>query len=563
MNRLRLSFLAALSAASAFAQAKAPNFLFIAIDDLKPILGHLSEEPNNFLSEIYPDPAKRAAIRQVISPNLDRLAAQGVGFRHAYCPAPLCNPSRTATMTGIATHHSGVTANAEQFRQSAKPFLRDAVTLPQNLRQQGYYTAGTGKIFHTGSVQTDTDGKIVKDWPDQAHSWDIWVNGAGDGADRGRNTASPWSLPDDLFRFGVTTTATKSMDDYVKADLIARVLEQGRATVTDTKMKQEKTIALPSDRPWFLACGIFRPHLPFIVPQEFLDLFKADDIAITRAYYQANVADTRDLAPGGLKFTEQPRDDGEPGKGRFSDMLRQGKAREKDGDLKAWREMIRHYLAAVAFADRCVGRLLEALDRSPHQANTVVVLWSDHGWDLGVKFRAGKVALWESTTNCVMIIRDPQTPAAVRGTPSYARVGLQDLYPTIAARAGAKKPAYVAGRDLTPLLQNPSLPWNEVPITTQGARNHALRDANFRYIRYADDPANAELYDQQADPREHTNRIADPALMSVREAMNGQLDQRIQAGPFPYDLGKVGGPSADHEDAPARQRPANRKNNKG
>ena len=169
-------------------------------------------------------------------------------------------------------------------------------------------------------------------------------------------------------------------------------------------------------------------------------------------------------------------------------MLRQGKAREKDGDLKAWREMIRHYLAAVAFADRCVGRLLEALDRSPYQTDTVAVLWSDHGWDLGVKLRAGKVALWESTTNCVLIIREPQTATAVRGQPSYARVGLQDLYPTIAARAGAKKPAYVAGRDLAPLLQNPSLPWDEVPITTQGARTHALRDANFRYIRYADDP---------------------------------------------------------------------------
>ena len=562
MNCLRPVLFATLSAASAFAQARAPNFLFIAIDDLKPILGHLSEEPNSFLSEIYPDPAKRATIRKVISPHMDRLAAQGVGFRHAYCPAPLCNPSRTATMTGIATHHSGVTANAEQFRQSPKPFLREAITLPQNLRRQGYYTAGTGKIFHTGSVQLDAEGKIVKDWPDQAHSWDVWVNGAGDGADRGRNTISPWSLPGDLFRFGVTTTATKSMDDYVKVDLIARVLEQGRVTVNDTKMKQEKTISLPADRPWFLACGIFRPHLPFIVPQEFLDLFNADDIAITRAYYNANVADTRDLSPGGLKFTEQPRDDGEPGKGRFSDMLRQGKAREKDGDLKAWREMILHYLAAVAFADRCVGRLLEALDRSAYQANTVVVLWSDHGWDLGVKFRAGKVALWESTTNCVLIIRDPQTPAALRGTPSYARVGLQDLYPTLTARAGLAKPTYVAGRDLSPLLQNPSPPWDEVPITTQGARNHALRDANFRYIRYADDPANAELYDQQADPREYTNRIADPALKSVRSALNNQLDQRIQAGPFPYDLGKAGGAAAEDEDAPARQRPANRKNKK-
>lgn len=559
MPKRLLPFFLLLSA-SGFAAEPRPNFLFIAIDDLKPILGHLSEEPNNFLSEIYPDPAKRAKIRKLISPNMDRLQREGIGFRHAYCPAPLCNPSRTATLTGIATHHNGIYANQEQFRQSAKPFVREAITIPQNLRAQGYYTAGTGKIFHTGSVQTDADGKILKDWPDTAHSWDVWVNGANDGADRGRTTLSPWSLDDNLFRYGVTTTATTSMDDYQKANLIARVLERGSVTVNDTKVRQEKTIALPSDRPFFLACGIFRPHLPFIVPQEFLDLFKADDIKIDRAFYNHVVEDTRDLAPGGLKFIERPLDDGEPGKGRFSDLLRQGKARQPDGDLAAWREMVRHYLAAVAFADRCVGRLLDALDRSKYRDNTVVVLWSDHGWDLGIKMRAGKVALWESTTNCVLIIRDPRTPAAQRGTPSYARVSLQDLYPTIAARASATKPDYVAGRDLTALVLNPKLAWDEVPITTQGARNHALRGESFRYIRYADETANAELYDERADPREFTNRIGDPLLQSVRTAMEAQLALRIQAGPFPYDLGKAGGYSADDEDSPTRQRPANRKN---
>lgn len=515
-----------------------PNFLFIAIDDLKPLLGHLSEEPNSFLSELYPDPAKRAEIRKILSPNLDRLAASGIEFRHAYCPAPLCNPSRTATLTGIETRQSAIYGNTAEFRKSPKDYVRNAVTIPQNLRAQGYYTAGTGKILHTGSVQTDQEGKIVKDWPDTAHSWDVWINGAGDGADRGRTTLSPWSLTDDLFRFGATTTATARMDDYLKADLIARVLTTGRVTVEDTKVRQTKTIALPADKPWFLACGIFRPHLPFIVPQEFIAKFNPDDMQITRAYYDATVADTRDLAPGGLKFTERPLDDGEPGKGRFSDMLRQGKKRHApDGDLQAWREMIRHYLASVAFADQCIGRLLDALDRSPYRDNTVVVLWSDHGWDLGTKFRAGKVALWESTTNCVLMIRDPRTPAALRGQPSYARTSLQDIYPTIMARAGVRTPAYVAGRDLNPLVLNPEAPWDETPVTTQGARNHAIRTADYRYIRYADDPQNAELYVQAADPREHTNRIADPALAKTRALLEAQLNEKIKAGPFPYDTG--------------------------
>jgi len=539
---------------------KQPNFLFIAIDDLKPLLGHLGEEPNSFLSEIYPDPAKRAEIREILSPNLDRLAAQGVEFRRNYCPAPLCNPSRTALLTGIETRQNAIYGNKEQFRHSSLAFVREAITLPQDLRAQGYYTAGTGKILHTGSIQTDKEGRIINDWPDTAHSWDVWINGAGDGADRGKTTLSPWSLDDNLFRFGVTTTAPDHMDDYVKADLIARVLEKGAVTTEDTKVKEEKTIALPADRPWFLACGIFRPHLPFIVPQEFIDKFNPDDIQVTRAYYQATVDDTRDLAPGGLKFTEHPRDDGEPGKGRFSDMLRQGKGLDpQDGDLKAWREMIRHYLAAISFADRCVGRLLDALDRSRYRDNTVVVLWSDHGWDLGTKFRAGKVALWESTTNCVLMIRDPRTPERFRGQPTFARTSLQDLYRTIAGRAGVKVPDYVAGRDINPLVLNPAAPWDELPITTQGARNHALRSDAYRYIRYADDPANAELYVEGADPREHTNRIADPALKSVREQFDALLDARIKTGPFPYDLGS--GKSDDSDDDAATVRPARSRRN--
>lgn len=532
-----------------------PNFLFIAIDDLKPLLGHLSEEPNSFLSEIYPDPAKRSEIRKILSPNLDRLAGQSVEFRHNYCPAPFCNPSRTATLTGIETRQNAIYDNNLQFRQSPLDFVRNAITLPQNLRAQGYYTAGTGKIFHTGSIVTNPNGQILKDWPDTAYSWDVWMN-AGDGTDHGRITLSPWSLHDPLFRFGSTSTPTLSMDDYRKADLIGRVLETGSATLEDKKVKQEKTIALPHDRPWFLACGIYRPHLPFIVPQEFIDQFNPDDIQITRAYYQATVDDTRDLPPGGLNFTERPRDDGEPGKGRFSDMLRQGrKIDPTDGDLKAWREMIRHYLAAVAFADQCVGRLLDALDRSRYRENTVVVLWSDHGWDLGTKFRAAKLALWESTTYCLLIIRDPRTPAALRGVPSYARTTLQDLYRTICDRAEVKVPAYVAGRDINPLVLNPRLEWDEVPITTQGARNHALRSGEYRYIRYADDPTNAELYAEATDPREHTNRINDPALKEVRSSFDGQLNRRIKSGPFPYDEGK--GSADDNDEDTGADQPGN------
>jgi arylsulfatase A-like enzyme len=473
----------------------------------------------------------------VLSPNMDRLASEGVGFRRAYCPAPLCNPSRTTLLTGIVTRQNGTYTNAGHFRNSPKSFVREAVTLPQRLREAGYYTAGTGKIFHFSNAQRGPRDATMTDWPDIAHSWDQWINGEGDGMDHGSITLSPWSIVDPLFEFGSTTTATGSMDDYQKADLIGRVLETGEVSVMDGGAS--KTIKVGTKAPFFLACGIFRPHLPFIVPPEFVARFRLEDIQITREYYRETVADTKDLPAAGFDYTERPRDDGEPGVGRFSDMLRQGRKRDATtGDLTAWRDMIRHYLAAVAFADHCVGRLLAALDHSPYRDNTIVVLWSDHGWDLGTKFRAGKVALWESTTNCVLIIRDPRTPVASRGTPCYAYVSLQDLYPTLCARLGVSPPAYVAGRDISPLLRSPNEKWPAFALTTQGARSHAIRNAGYRYIRYEDDAQSAELYDERADPREHNNVFANPALAETRRQLNETLEAELKKGPFPYDGAK-------------------------
>ncbi len=520
--------------------ATKPNVLFIAIDDLKPILGFLSEEPGNFLQMLYPDPAVRAKIREVLSPNLDKLAAQSLTFRRAYCPSPLCNPSRTALLTGIRTSQSTIYSNDASFRKSTLPYVANAITLPQNFRRQGYYVAGTGKIFHTGSVQTDKAGGVITDWPDQAHSWDTWINATEDDGTKGHAQISPWSLPDGLFSFGSKACQTEDMNDWQKADLIARALEQGSLPVRDTKMNEDKSINLEQGKPFFLACGIFRPHLPWIVPQQYLDLFKAEDIKITREFYNAVVADTKDLSPTGLAWTEHPRDDGDPGKGRFSDMLRQGLKRQPvDGDLIAWRESIRHYLASVAFADRCAGRLLDALNQSRYRDNTLIVLWSDHGWELGTKFRMGKDSLWEESANCVLIIRDPLTPAALQGTPCYQPVSLQDLYPTLSKRAGLEVPAKVDGRDIANLLINPTLALNDKILTTRGARNHALRDAQYRYIRYNDNPADAELYDQDKDPNDFINLRTDKKYAAVVAAFEKTLATQLTAGPFPYDDGRA------------------------
>ncbi|MFC1764731.1 sulfatase-like hydrolase/transferase [Planctomycetota bacterium] len=524
------------------AQPKKPNFLFIAIDDLKPILGHMSEEPGNFLQILYPHAEKRAAIRATLTPNIDRLAREGMCFYRTYCPEALCNPSRTALLTGIQPHRSGIHGNKEFFRQSKLDFVRNAVTLPQNLKQHGYYTAGLGKIFHTSSAQFNNAGEIAKDIPDQMNSWDVWINGL-EQPDKGPFTRSPWSLPSGLFSFGSESGKTEAMSDYVQADAIARVFESNSVSLRDTRTKTDKIIHLSPDQPFFLACGIFRPHLPWNAPQELLDLYDANDIHLTRPEYEAVLADIQDLAPGGQRFTTRLDEDGQPTSGRFLQMLKQGRHRNpNNGDMIAWRESVRHYLASITLADRCVGRLLEALDRSPYRDKTIVVLWSDHGWMLGTKHRMHKAALWDEAANCVMIFKDPRKKTDAKANNCRRPVNLMDMYRTIAALADVPVPSYVAGQDITPLLSNPRISWPLPSLTTQGNGNHALSTQRYRYLRYQEDPNNAELYDSEQDPFERTNRIDNPVLQDTRKRLDQRLNSQLIAAPEKRTYeGEIGG----------------------
>lgn len=508
-----------------------PNFLFIAIDDLKPIAGYLSEEPGNFLQSIYPDATKRAAIRKILTPHLDRLAAESTVFPRAACASPLCNPSRTALLTGIRPHHHGLYGDTGHFRQAKNPIVAQAVTLPQNLRTQGYYTAGSGKIFHQGSVELDpATGAITTDWPDSAHSWDTWIN-EHDAPGEGRKTNSPYSVPGDRLSFGSVASPVTHMYDYQRADLLARALEQGTFTVEDIKVKQIKTIDL-TRKPFFLACGILKPQLPWFAPQEILDQLDAADLKISREFYQETLADLGDVPAGGHAYTDRPRGADQPGKGRFQNLLNQGKKiGGANGDLAAWREAVRHYLACIMVADRAVGRLLDGLNKSKFKDNTIVVLWSDHGWNLGTKYHLGENALWEESANCVLMIKDPRYPIA--GQRSPAAVNLIDLYRTLAAAAEVTTPDHVAGANFSALLGDPARAWRMPSLTTTGAGHHSITDGRFRYIRYADDPQQVELYDHQSDPRELTNLIDVKKYAQVRSVFEAGLQQILTANPIP------------------------------
>jgi arylsulfatase A-like enzyme len=531
-TKLLLLATLALQEAPPAAPAARPNFLFVAIDDLKPVVGWLSEEPDSFLRVLYPDAAARAAARTWLTPNLDRLALRSLSFPRATCPAPLCNPSRISVLTGIPAHRHAIHGNATCFRDSPDARVAGAITLPQLLRACGYRASGVGKILHGWRTERGREGgEPGRDWPDAARSWDTWIHDHGP-ASEGKKTASPFSSSSEehgYLAFGSLDAPVTGTVEWQDADLVARALEQGHVDVTDTWAGGAKTIDLGQE-PFFLACGLFRPHPPWFPPQELLAQVDPDAMAITRAFADATLADLGDLGRGGLHYTDRQRGLDEPGSGRFQELLDQGKTIDPvDGDLRAWREAIRHYLACVMVSDRAVGRLLDALDRSKFRESTVVVLWSDHGWHLGTKWHLGKSTLWEESANCVLLVADPRAKG-VAGKRCEAPVNLIDLYRTVSALAGATVPAGVAGHDLSPLLAAPDAPWPWPSLTTDAPGRHSLTDGRFRFIRYGPAPGDVELYDHRADPFERTNLAGRDSAKADEARLEAALQAALAEG---------------------------------
>jgi arylsulfatase A-like enzyme len=500
--------------------AARPNFLFIAIDDLNNFNGYSAKEPGNFLQIIYPDPKIRAQVVARLTPNLDRLARQSAPFVRAFCHSALCGPSRTSLLTGVPAHVSGYYLHDRHFR--LYPTLADAVTLPQHLKANGYFTTGLGKIFHTS--RGNATGPLKDDWADVRHSWSQWTNAPG-----GCNGGEPsrFSPPDGgLMSFGPSRLETQEAGDYVAADFAARLLAEGTATLRTRASGGRKqagtdanaqTVTLPQDQPFFLACGIFRPHLPFHAPRKFFDLFPvAEMTGLNRASLNGIIADLKDLPPGAQRFTDFT-------KGKFHDVM--AHARQLDGEageIAAWRELVQAYLACIAFADTCLGRILEGYEQSPQRDNTIVVLWSDHGFHVGSKYHIAKQALWEEANNTVLLIRDPRHPSGHDGTVRRQMVSLTDLYPTIAALAGTPAPKIQIGADLTTVLRDAAAPEvHEALLMTYLEGNHSIRTPTHRFMRYQD--GTTELYDLVKDPFQIRNLSGRPELADLEQKLATRL----------------------------------------
>jgi arylsulfatase A-like enzyme len=442
-----------------------PNVLFIAVDDLNDWVGYLGGHPN------------------ACTPNLDALANSAVAFEHAYCAAPVCGPSRTALMYGLYPHRSGSYGHHAVYDPKN---LLDEKQLPLNLafKNNGYYTAGCGKIFHYN----------------EPRGWDEYKRYFGG---KGAESVGP---PGQGIR--LTTGIIQTEDDA----------ETGEGKAVQWAIDR---LNREHDKPFFLAMGLYQPHLPWVSPRKYYDMHPLDEVELPPAF-----EDDLDDVPGvGKLFAHQlvgfrPWDD-------------HAGITAVEG---AWKKLVRGYLASCSFSDANVGRLLDALAKSPHADNTIVVLWGDHGWHLGEKQAWRKMTLWERGTRTPMIIK---LPGQREGTRVKAPVSLLDLYPTLVELCGLEIDQPLDGNSLVPLLEDPDADWDTPAITSHGPGNFAIRLGQWRLIRYAD--GGEELYDLAADPHEQFNLATDASYDATRAALRQRLpkDWKYVMGPRFKNFGRA------------------------
>jgi uncharacterized sulfatase len=461
----------ALPLATASAQDARPaasrklNVLYLVSDDLNNDLGCYGHE-------------------QVKSPRIDALAERGVRFDRAYCQFPLCNPSRASFLTGLRPDQTTVLDNGRHFRQQ----VPDVVTLGQLFQNHGYFVARVGKLYHYG-----VPGQIGTDGLDDPPSWMEKRNPRGRDKD---DEPKIFSLVPGQFG-GTPSWLAADGEDSEQTDAIG-------AEMTIKLLEEHK------DQPFFIACGFYRPHTPYVAPKKYFEMYPLDTVEMVKT----PAGDLDDIPEPALQ------------------------SRRRDMDERLQREARQAYFASVTFMDQQVGKVLDALDRLKLTENTIVVFHSDHGYHLGEHGGLWqKQSLFEESARVPLVIAAPGNKAA--GQAAAGPCELIDVYPTLAELCGLTPPAGLPGTSLAPQLTDAARPTKGFALTQVrrgggGGKKkkqkaggqfpgYSLRTDRYRYTEWDGGKKGVELYDHQTDPQEYTNLAKDPKYAATAKELSAKL----------------------------------------
>ncbi len=420
---------------------------------------------------------------QVKTPHIDGLAARGTLFTNAHCQSPLCNPSRSSLLTGLRPSSTGIYGLSPGIRDVEQ--TKAHVTLPQTFTQAGYHTFTCGKIYHDGSFKPKDRGPEFNTW--------------GPAPGTGKPKKPFANLPEPrhpAMDWGPFPERDEDAADYKIASATIEALQ-----------------GAPKDKQFFVAAGFRLPHVPCYAPQKWFDLYPAA---------------TLQMPP----VLDGDRDDTP----RFSWYLHWKLPEPRLHTLKErneWRPLVRAYLASTSFMDAQVGRVLAALEASGRAKDTIVVLWSDHGWHVGEKAITGKNTLWDRSTRVPLIFAGPGIAA---GAKCARPAELLDIFPTLLELTQFPARSDLEGHSLVPQLRDANAPREWPAITTHNHDNHGIRTERWRYIHYAD--GSEELYDMQADPNEWKNLAADAKLADVKRDLAKWLP-KVNKKPVPGSKSRI------------------------
>lgn len=498
---LLITALTALAGCSATSGAKANkyNVLFIAVDDLRPELG------------CYGTPI-------IQSPNIDALAKAGTLFNRAYCQQAVCSPSRTSLLTGRRPDTTKVYDLHTHFRK----FLPDIVTLPEHFKQQGYHTQALGKIYHH-KLDDPQSWSIATWYPEggrllEANMYHKPENRAACKKMRRQLESKGRAWRKDVIEKDPKTGLTLKLKVSGKRalgpawedpDVPDNALWDGK--ICD---KAIEALGKIKDKPFFLAVGLYKPHLPFIAPKKYFDLYSPGQIPLANNPYPP-----KDVPPIALMNYGELR--------TYSDIP---KGKTPVSDDKA-RELVHAYYASVSYIDAQIGRLLAELDRLGLRERTVVVLWGDHGWQLGEHGLWCKHTNFEVATRVPMIISAPGQKNA--GAKSNTLSEFVDIYPTLVELCSLPMPEGLEGTSLVPVMNEPERPWKKAAFSQyprgQKKMGYSMRTDRYRYTEWSkpgESPVGVELYDHQQDPDENVNLADQPE----HKKLIAELSKQLHAG---------------------------------